>query len=357
LKSENHGRKRREISSSSPSTTTVATSSGNGTIVVSFNITTDNQISLVSLPDASKLSNVAQIVRTLFQLYSILCWRRSYGRGAGHGLDTCPSDASDRDGLLCYPPCQSGYNADGPVCWQQCDSGMKGVLTDCIGSVDGKNCPWYNKCGSCATCPENYNKFVCTCTRHRDSYGRGGGKAMICPANSEQNGLLCYPRCDSKYTGDGPVCWSLCPTATQPVVCGAGCAKTKLDCAIAVGTMVESVVVASFKIISFVIDAPFTSVITDILTSVKLKDWTGVAKLIGNSAFKFAKLVMPDIAKKFSGLNETTLQSAIHNASLIMILTSISDNLLLQPLLTYFNIDGVINAYDHGSCSFVDGSN
>jgi hypothetical protein len=348
---DNHHRKRQEVIE------TIVVSSDSGTIVVSLNTTAGNESSLVNLPDAGQLPDVAHIVRTLFQLYPAFCWRRSYGRGVGHALDTCPLDASDRDGLLCYPPCRWGYNGNGPVCWEQCDRGMNGVLTGCVGNVDGQNCPFYDKCGDCATCPQNYNKFVCTCTRHRDSYGRGVGKAMICSVNSEQNGLLCYPRCHSKYTGDGPVCWSLCPAATQPVVCGAGCAKTNLDCATAVGTMVESVVVASLKIISFVTGTPFISVIADILSSAVKNDWKGVTNVIGESASKLAGAVKPDIAKKFPDWNQATLQSAAQNASLIMILSSISDNIILKPLLKYFKIDGVINAYNHGSCSFVDGSN
>ena len=43
------------------------------------------------------------------------CWLGTYGRGVGTPLDTCP-EGQDKNGALCYPQCQSGYNGVGPVC-------------------------------------------------------------------------------------------------------------------------------------------------------------------------------------------------------------------------------------------------
>jgi hypothetical protein len=41
--------------------------------------------------------------------------------------------------------------------------------------------------------------------------GRGIGKPIhTCKSPSVQSGLLCYPSCDSGYTGVGPVCWQDC---------------------------------------------------------------------------------------------------------------------------------------------------
>ena len=42
-----------------------------------------------------------------------LCWRDSYGRGVGTIPTDCPGE--EKDGLLCYPNCRSGYTGAGPV--------------------------------------------------------------------------------------------------------------------------------------------------------------------------------------------------------------------------------------------------
>ena len=40
------------------------------------------------------------------------------------------------------------------------------------------------------------------------SYGRGVGSPISsCSSGLEQSGLLCYPQCNSGYTGAGPMCW------------------------------------------------------------------------------------------------------------------------------------------------------
>jgi len=41
-----------------------------------------------------------------------------------------------------------------------------------------------------------------------NSYGRGVGVPIsTCDEELEENGALCYPDCESEYSGDGPVCW------------------------------------------------------------------------------------------------------------------------------------------------------
>jgi len=253
--SDNHRRKRRDVISGSDTVTLTLSTAANGVT------------SLVNLPDAAQLQNVAKVLGTLFQSYSTFCYRRSYSRGAGHVFGSCPS------------------------------------------------------------------------------------------GTSEKIGLICYPLCDSKYKGDGPVCWSTCPTATQPVTCGVGCTKTSLDCAESVVLMVESVVAVSSTILTFGIDAPFVDIITDILSSAARRDWVNIAKVIGQTAFKFSKAIFPTLVKTYPTWDQTTLQTTSQNAALLMVITAMNDNIVLKVLLTYFNIDGVINAYNHGSCSFVDGSN
>lgn len=54
---------------------------------------------------------------------TVHCWKQTYGRGVGKvPVLTCMPD-EDKNGLLCYTKCQSGFIGVGPVCWQQCPPG------------------------------------------------------------------------------------------------------------------------------------------------------------------------------------------------------------------------------------------
>jgi hypothetical protein len=56
------------------------------------------------------------------------------------------------------------------------------------------------------------------------SYGRGVGRPLsMCPANSEQSGLLCYPPCEAGYTGLSFACWQNCPDRFNDI--GVSCQK------------------------------------------------------------------------------------------------------------------------------------
>jgi len=63
----------------------------------------------------------------------------------------------------------------------------------------------------------------------KQSYGRGVGKALVCTADQEENGTLCYNQCKSGYSGDGPICWGSCPAGMYE--CGALCVPSGIDCA------------------------------------------------------------------------------------------------------------------------------
>ena len=110
--------------------------------------------------------------------------QNSYVRGGGVGVHTC-ADGLEKDGLLCYTKCDAGYVGVGPVCWKSCPSGY----TD-----DG------------ALCRKDAIIFA------KESSGRGvGGPIHTCAVDQEQDGALCYPTCDTGYSGVGPVCWENCP--------------------------------------------------------------------------------------------------------------------------------------------------
>lgn len=90
----------------------------------------------------------------------------------------------EQSGALCYPKCQEGFYGDGPICVKRCPTGY----TDDI-----------------AFCRKDAHIFA------KASYGRGGGTGLICAANQEAQGGLCYPRCIASHYGAGPVCWQRCP--------------------------------------------------------------------------------------------------------------------------------------------------
>lgn len=95
----------------------------------------------------------------------------------------CPADL-EQNGALCYPKCQEGFYGDGPICVKRCPTGY----TDDI-----------------AFCRKDAHIFA------KASYGRGGGTGLICAANQEAQGGLCYPKCIASHYGVGPVCWQRCP--------------------------------------------------------------------------------------------------------------------------------------------------
>ena len=95
----------------------------------------------------------------------------------------CPT-GTEQNGQLCYPLCEAGFTGAGPVCYKNCPVGY----TD-----DG------------ALCRLDAHIFA------KASYGRGGGTGLICAANQEAQGGLCYPRCIASHYGVGPVCWQRCP--------------------------------------------------------------------------------------------------------------------------------------------------
>ena len=173
------------------------------------------------------------------------CWKKAYGRTAGEPLSTCPKD-KEKDGALCYPYCEKGYSGVGPVCWQNCphdkgfrDDGAYCYKPDAYGRGAGQvhecqGCEkwgslWYPKChdhfhnvGCCVCspdCPKGMTDIGISCAK--DSYSRTAGTPLTCKPGTEQNGALCYPPCDHKATGVGPVCWGKCPPSTKE--CGALC--------------------------------------------------------------------------------------------------------------------------------------
>ena len=95
----------------------------------------------------------------------------------------CPA-GTEQDGALCYPLCQAGFYGVGPACYKDCPAGYESDSSFCFKPA---------------------HIFA------KASYGRGGGTGLVCAANQEAQGGLCYPRCIASHYGAGPVCWQRCP--------------------------------------------------------------------------------------------------------------------------------------------------
>jgi len=202
------------------------------------------------------------------QLRTPYCWKRSYGRGAGEAVGTCPP-GTEQIGALCYTPCPSGFYRWGVDCHQHCKAGwtQQGAFCRLEEYGRGGGYPWqggdwlfkldqardrcerdngrgnceqngllyYPKCrngyyafGCCICRP---NAFSCRNEGYSDvqldlSCGKkiilGDPKPMWCSADQEQDPItaICYPKCSAGYYGVGPVCWQSCDTDQWG--CGAG---------------------------------------------------------------------------------------------------------------------------------------
>ena len=111
------------------------------------------------------------------------CWRDNFGRGAGVPLSTC-AEGQERNGALCYPNCDEGFEGAGPVCWSRCPDGY---------TNDGATC---RKPGD---------------IQAKQSYPRGAGQPMQCPAGTEQQAGLCYATCAEGWEGAADNCVQDCP--------------------------------------------------------------------------------------------------------------------------------------------------
>ncbi len=212
-----------------------------------------------------------KLIFNLFLILSLLCltfsqstdqacWKRSYGRGVGKPISTCPAN-TEQNGLLCYPLCNSGYSGNGPVCWEVCPSGFKDTGADCLkpssygrgagyalwnedkcNNENSQGCEkygalYYPKCaadfhnaGCCIcspNCPPGWTDIGVSC--QKGSYGRGVGKPLVCTAQQQEDAGLCYNPCRDGYYGVGPVCWESCPSGWTD--CGAMCVGSSTECA------------------------------------------------------------------------------------------------------------------------------
>ena len=227
-----------------------------------------------------------------------ICWKESYGRGAGNVPDACPR-GFERTGadLLCYPVCRAGFTGVGPVCWQDCPAGFRndGALCgkpEAYGRGVGfayapifesrdtarERCEREHGAGNCErnlemyypvcragfrefgsnicspVCPAGMTDIGVSCAK--PSYGRGVGEGATCKVGMQQDfkGGLCYPECRAGTTGVGPVCWNGCPAAF-PVNCGAACGVSTAACAFAIIEQVQSSADLALNVAALILSA------------------------------------------------------------------------------------------------------
>lgn len=137
-----------------------------------------------------------------------VCWKGTYGRGAGKPLTTCnASGGMERSGALCYPRCRNAtppYHGSGPMCWQQCEEGYVNMWAYC------RRRGWL--------------------TGHRKhGYTRGWGRPMLCAEGLQEDAGLCYPPCKLGWVGAGPLCWKSC-SGGRSVSGGAICCTNSSAC-------------------------------------------------------------------------------------------------------------------------------
>jgi len=210
------------------------------------------------------------------------CWKNSYGRGVG----TIPGECGSKEklGLLCYPPCPSGYNRVGLDCQQNCPPDFRndGLFCRKAEYTRGAGYPWtfvdgfsdagmFRRCeadngkGNCEKylamvypkCKAGDSPFGCCICRpplpNCAALGLNGAldlscaKKLIigaptggdCGAGFQYDAGLCYPNCKKGYSGVGPVCWADTPSGW--VGCGMGAAKDSKTCTSVIIDQVASV--------------------------------------------------------------------------------------------------------------------
>ena len=233
------------------------------------------------------------------RLGDTFCWKDTEDRGAGTIPTECP-EGNVELGLLCYKPCPFGYSRSGVDCHQNCPNGFTDTGLFCrLDASDygrGEGYPWkfgdplnssgqFHRCeqdhgeGNCEEwgavvypkCKSGFrNDECCLCVPDApdcSALGLGGstaqqscakkvvlGKETIknrCPSGKKDQAGLCYKKCKSGYHGVGPVCWSNSPSGW--VDCGAGDARSSLDCASSTTSQITSVVDSAVKIATLVV--------------------------------------------------------------------------------------------------------
>ena len=180
------------------------------------------------------------------------CWASSHGRGVGTLPTACTGGRNIETGM-CYVPCNAGFQGAVTMCMRNCPSGYVNTGLTCHVDKPLLVGATVDACTLSTSCPSGYTNAGLLCGLNtpavpagykalvsgpaasgldlsREIYDRGIGLApSVCPDGLENNGGLCYSKCNANETGVGPVCWSQCPKGWS--ACGMGCARSANACA------------------------------------------------------------------------------------------------------------------------------
>ena len=338
------------------------------------------------------------------------CWRDSYGRGVGVPVSACP-EGQEKDAGLCYRTCEDigkeGWKGVGPVCWQRCLPGFRDDGAYCFKPESygrGVGFPWklgdkafslknaekrceakhgadqceksgaiyYPKCkpgyraiGCCVCsprCPSGMTDIGISC--QKQSKGRGVGKPMQCKKGQAYDAGLCYRPCKQNYHGVGPVCWQDCPD-TQPVNCGAGCAKNSSQCA----EKTIAQVLAPLEIAANVAMAVTTGGAGNAAVSAAKASARTAAKTAGKAAAKtavknstrtIAREMMPGVRaqlnkKLLKEYSEEIADEVCWNAAESLALAAVANDSDMKDVILSLDPTGIADvteAYAKPKCSF-----
>ena len=323
------------------------------------------------------------------------CWRDSYGRGVGSVPSGCASN-EDRIGLLCYTKCPSGMSRFGFDCHSNCPNGWRddGLFCRLAEYGRGAGYPWkfgdglndngmFSRCqadngkGNCEKygaivypkCKSGYSNVGCCICRPNtpkcSDFNLNSGidlscakKIIIgvpttgtCGGGQEKSAGLCYPSCNTGYSGVGPVCWGQPPSGW--VVCGMGAATTTTKCATIIIGQVASVATIALNIATLGGSSAATAgAKTERLT--QLKNLFASLKKIydeNQATFQQAQDLIKDaltIKKSITSLNDAISLGKSDDVTAEDIARTAAE---IAAVLDPTGIAGAVAAYTYAKCS------
>lgn len=322
---------------------------------------------------------------------SPVCWKPTYGRGAGTIPGEC-GPGEDRESGLCYKACPPGFVGVATHCHQACPQGFKsaGLLdatctkpdkfprnaypptpagsAQCIRDAQGRGCEQINNAYfvkpppqfTCEgpvcqqSCPAGMTDTGGAC-RKQAAIARGAGSIPKCGADANPQGGLCYKTCNSGFGGAGPVCWGKCP-ASHPVDCGGMCGTTSGQCAAAVANQAISVLDFAATTIETVITfGGAAGIKTAVNAAEKAAQESAEAAITAaaKETAKASKAALKDALKEYAkGTAEGMTEAQIMNLT-AMVAGEKFDFTSLDPI----GISAIVAAFNKPVCELPPGSN
>ena len=180
----------------------------------------------------------------------------------------------------CYKVCPEGYTNTGDYCHRGVSTLGPSAFTCPAGYFKSdltqrchKTCPSAEYTNTGETCHKPISSLgIGSMFCNADEY-RVGARCFFndndgCGTGNEDDTGLCYPKCNDAYHGEGPVCWQNCPSDWEG--CGAGCAKTAMECGTTFADQVMSPLILAANAATLGLATPVTGAARAGATSVKI---------------------------------------------------------------------------------------